>query len=124
MAERKMVSAKPTFVPWDEEGTKVAGSIKDMSFVDFKEGAVPRYTVEDDDGQLWSFLAPVQIADALRRVPEGVYVEITQMATPRGKNYKEFDVQVEEHEPLPMRPAPGVVNRKTGEIGEESDATK
>ena len=114
MSDNKPVvkSLKGVFQAWDTPGTQVSGRIVSHSYVELKDGACPKYMLEGSNGVRVSFLAPMQVAEALDGVPVGTYVEVDYLGDAKGasgRRYKEFDVRAEEYNLA-------TVDQDTGEI--------
>ena len=84
------------FFKFEEPGDFVEGVYSGTDYIEMSGQVVPKYLVETDDG-LQGFLATVQLAEAMARVPigAGVLVIYTGDATSGNKRkVKQFDVMV------------------------------
>ena len=114
MADIKPVvkSLKGVFQSWDTPGTQVTGRIVRRDYVDLKEGASLKYLLEGENGVRVSFLAPMQVAEALDGVPGGTYVEVEYQGEEKGTNgrkYKNFDIRAEDYTQSNVDPDTGEI---------------
>ena len=113
MSQRHLESVKPTRHTWTTVGQEIEGSIVSSSWVVMREGpAALKYTLKQAAGNLVSFLAGVQIVEALQDMPLGTYVKIVYLGIPAGARYKDYDILAEPYEPATQQ-----IDTITGEIG-------
>ena len=89
-------SVSSGFFRFEEIGDSIEGKLVAIDYTEVQKMAVPKYIVDTGEG-LMGFLATVQLAETLARVPIGsmVYVVYTGNATSGNKrNVKQFEVLV------------------------------
>ena len=113
MAEHgHLESVKPTRYTWNSVGDELEGVIISRSWVDMREGpAALKYTLKQVAGNLVSFLAGVQIVEALQPMPLGTYIKIIYLGRPAGQRYKDYDILAE-----PFQAVDYQIDTGTGEI--------
>ena len=87
--------ASPDFVQFEEVGQHYAGKLISKGVVNFPNGDVGRYTLEDDEGNLIAFLGGAVIDRVLDTIEIGtdVYVEYTgDERTAANQTVRLFDV--------------------------------
>jgi len=104
----EMKSLKGDFLKWEEPGEKVEGRVVSRAFIQMRNGVSPKYTVLTNEGKRISFLAPMQVAEALVSVPDGTYISVEYLESVKAaggtQSYKDFNIMAEEHTPLGHRP--------------------
>ena len=113
---REMPPITGDFITFKEDGQMAEGTFQGSAFIEIKERAVPKYFLLQDDGAQISFLGTIRLVEALARVPQGAYVQITYTGLVSG--IKEFSVLVEKGTSLlePSQMGAPKVDATTGEI--------
>ena len=91
--QREMSPITGDFITFKDDWQMVEGIFQGSTFIEIKERAVPKYFLLQDDGAQISFLGTVRLVEALARVPQGAYIQITYTGMVSG--IKEFSVLVE-----------------------------
>ena len=114
--QREMSPITGDFITFKDDGQMAEGTFQGSTFIEIKERAVPKYFLLQDDGAQISFLGTIRLVEALARVPQGAYVQITYTGLVSG--IKEFSVLVEKGTALlePSQMGSPRVDGSTGEI--------
>lgn len=93
-------SYKGKRIKWDTVGVTVEGRITRKSYIPMRSGdAAIQYTLEGGPDGAVSFLAGVQVAQALDQVPFGTYIRVTFNGREKGGaygSYNDFDIMGED----------------------------
>ena len=94
-------SLRPDFISWSERTEPIRGKYVAMSWQDMKGGAVPKYTLETENGRV-SFLGTTQIVEAFETLRIGADVELIpgdKVRTNNGFMVQQFEINVYEETP-------------------------
>ena len=88
----KMVSYRGKRVKWETPGQTVEGRITRKNYIPMRDGsAAIQYTLDGGPDGALSFLAGVQVAEALAEVPFGTYVKIRFNGKEKGGMYGQYN---------------------------------